>query len=256
MLLYQAETQRRAGVSSWVRRGLDLGSKILYTEPAQRPPDRSLLGVLKEQPEAQEALARGQIEVVHADETAYDPGWQASVIERALDDGYPSVRWSAEATTAWALMPRERHADVERATDDLCRSQPLSVMCQYAVQESMDYLEHACGMHGAGLRERLFRAAPFSGGLAIAGEIDRSNNDIACSLLSAATSMTERDDFVVDLRDLDFLDVQGARSLVRGTAGYRDRGGRVRLQVTGPPVDSVIRLLGVDRTPGILVEGE
>lgn len=256
MLLYQEETQRQASVSSWVRRGLDLGSKILYTEPAQPPPDRSLLGVLQDQPEAHEALARGQIEVVPADETAYDPAWQASVVEQALDHGYPSVRWSAEATTAWALMPRERHTDIERATDDLCRSQPLSVMCQYAVQESMDYLEHACGVHGAGLRERLFRASPFAGGLTLAGEIDTSNNDIAGSLLSAATSMTERDEFVVDLTNLDFLDVKGARSLVSGTAGYRDRGGRVRLQVAGPPVDSVIRLLGVDRTPGILVEGE
>lgn len=256
VLLYQAESQRRSGLSMWLRRGLELGSKILYIEPPLESPERSLSGVLRHDAEVRAALDRGQIQVLLADETAYDPAWQASVVEDALEHGYPSVRWSAEATTAWEVMPREQHVDIERATDDLCRSQPLSVMCQYAVDESIDDLGHVCRVHGAGLRERLFHASRFPGGLAVAGEIDRSNHDILRSLLSATTSGTEQDHVVVDLRHLDFLDVEGARSLIKGTAHYRERGGRVRVEIAGSLVGTVVRLLGVDRAPGMLLRGE
>lgn len=255
VLLYHLESQRRTGLSRWVRRGLELGSKILYTEPPFEPPERSLSGLLRDDAEALAALDRGQIQVLLADETAYDPAWQASVVEDALDHGYPSVRWSAEATTAWDVMPRDRHVEIERATDDLCRSQPLSVMCQYAVDESIDDLSHLCCVHGAGLRERRFHASRFPGGLAVAGEIDRSNHDILRSLLSATTAGSEQDHVVVDLRHLDFLDVEGARSLIKGTAHYRERGGRVRLETAGSLVGTVLRLLGVDRAPGMLLIG-
>lgn len=240
---------------SWVRRGLFLGEKILYTELPRQPADRSLVQLLHDQHDAGEALDRGQIQIVHADQRAYDPDWQASVVEEALGDGYPSVRWGGEATTAWSLMPRARHAEIERATDELCRSRPVSVMCQYSPPESLDELARVSNVHGAGLRERLLRASPVNGGLVVAGEIDRSNHDLWRSLLVAATSATEKDDFVVDLSGLEFLDLEGVRSLSTGTARYRELGGRVRLYAPQPHVDSVLRLLGVERVRGLLIQG-
>ena len=105
-MLYHDESYRRAGVAAWLRRGLELAAKILYTEPPGEPSGRSLTGLLQDQPGAAEAAERGQIQVIQADRTAYDPRWQASVVEDALRQGYPSVRWSAEATTAWSVMPR------------------------------------------------------------------------------------------------------------------------------------------------------
>lgn len=59
--------------------------------------------------------------------------------------------------------------------------------------------------------------------------------------------------FVVDLSELQFLDVRGARALVAGTYPYRRNGGRVVLLVP-PRVDRLVRLLGLDREPGILTE--
>lgn len=253
LLLYRAEAQRRDGVAAWVKRGLELRSKILYTEPPHRPPERSLRGLLADRDDARAALDSGQIEVVVADEASYDPAWQLGVVEEALDQGYPSVRWSGEASTAWTLMPRERHADIEDATEQLCRSLPVSVMCQYAVPRSMEDLRRVSNAHGAGIRERLLHASLFPGGLVVAGEVDRSNHDIVVSLLSTATA-NGHDELVLDLSELEFLDVGAARSLVSGTARYRERGGFVRLEVSGPPVDSVIRMLGVDRAPGVLLE--
>lgn len=254
VLLYNEEAQRRTGVAAWVRRGLELGAKILYTEPPGELPDRSLPGVLQDQPDAEKAVERGQIQVIPASDTAYDPDWQASVVQDALDQGYPSVRWSGEATTAWGVMPRARHADIERATDQLCRSLPVSALCQYPARESMEVLRLVSTVHGSGLRERLFQASPFEGGLAVAGEIDVSNHDILYSLLLAATAATGGSLFVLELSRLDFLDVGGSRTLMAGTASYRSRGGQVRLQAPQPHVDRLIRTLAIDRARGILTE--
>lgn len=253
LLLYHHESQRRRGVAMWVQRGLELGAKILYTEPPGEPPERSLSGVLQTHARAREAVESGQIQVVVAEQAAFDPAWQASVIDEALEQGYPSVRWSGEARTAWAVMSPARHADLERTTDGLCRSHPVSVMCQYSARESMEVLRPVCTVHGAGLRERLFEASPFPGGLAVAGEVDVSNQDILGSLLSAATSTTERDPFVVDLSALSFLDVAGARALMTGAAPCQSRGGHVLLLAPQPQVDRLIRMLGIDRMQGVLM---
>jgi anti-anti-sigma factor len=254
LLLYRDESYRRTGVAAWLRRGLELGAKILYIEPPGEFPARSLSGLLQDQLEAGEAVERGQIQVVAADRTAYDPRWQASVVEEALRQGYPSVRWSAEATTAWSVIPRNRHATVERMTDQLCQSLPVSVMCQYPASESMKVLGPVSMVHGSGLRERLFQAAPFVGGLAVSGEVDASNHDILRALLQAATAATDRDSFVVDLSGLDFLDVRGARAVMAGTAAYR-RHGQVRLVAPKPGVDRLLRLLAFDRSRGVLMDG-
>lgn len=255
LLLYYEESYRRTGVGAWVRRGLELGAKILYIEPPDELSARSLSGLLQDQPGTDEAVERGQIQVVPADRTAYDPHWQASVVEDALRQGYPSVRWSAEATTAWSVMPRDRHADFERTTDRLCQSLPVSVMCQYPARESIEVLGPVSNVHASGLRERLFQAAPFDGGLAVSGEVDASNHDILRALLQATTAATDRESFVVDLSGLDFLDVRGARALMAGTGAYRRHGGQVRLRTPRPVVDRLIRLLAFDRSRGVLMEG-
>lgn len=253
LLLYNGESHRRTGVAAWVRRGLEVGAKIFYTQARDEPPARTLSGLLADQVDAVDAMQRGQIQVIEGDHSAYDTAWQASLVERALDHGYPSVRWSGEATTAWTVMPRGRHAEIERATDLLCRSHPVSVMCQYSVLDSVGALRPVSMAHGAGLRERLFQALPIEGGLAVAGELEVSNQGILRSLLMAGTA-AERGPFVVDLSGLDFLDVGGTRALLSGTFAYRSRGGHVVLRGPQPHVERVMTLLGVDRTAGILME--
>ena len=56
LLLYHDESQRRTEVAAWVARGLGLGAKILYTEPEDESPERSLSGLLQSEPEAVAAL--------------------------------------------------------------------------------------------------------------------------------------------------------------------------------------------------------
>jgi anti-anti-sigma factor len=151
-------------------------------------------------------------------------------------------------------MPQDRLADIERATDKLCKSQPLSVMCQYPGRASMEVFQRVSAEHGAGLRERLLQATPIEGGVAVAGELDISNKNILCSVLLAATTACESETFVLDLSGLGFLDLGGVRTLMAGTDPYRRLGGHVRLQAPQPHVDRLIRILGVDREQGFLTE--
>jgi anti-anti-sigma factor len=253
VLLHDDEPQRRAGVAAWVRRGLELGSKILYTEPRDDPPEGSLAALLRGDADAVEALDRGQIQVVPADASTYDPAFIEATVDGALSEGYPSVRWSGDASTAWEVMPRSRHELVEKATDELCRSRPLSVLCQYSTLVAGQAMKVLTQAHGAGWREQRFQAAPVEGGLAVAGELDATNQEMLRSLLTSATAAPERDPFVLDLSLVDFLDVPAGRALLFGTLDHRSRGGRVRLEASQPHVAHLFHLLGIDQAEGIHV---
>ena len=105
VLVHSDERQRRAGVVAWVRRGLELGAKILYIEPVDEPAERALISVLKQHElNVDRAVDRGQLQVLPADELTYSTTWQAGTVDAALAEGYPTVRWSAEAETAWGVM--------------------------------------------------------------------------------------------------------------------------------------------------------
>jgi anti-anti-sigma factor len=256
LLVHASERQRRAGVTAWVRRGLDVGAKIFYVEPPHEPGDRRLMGVLHEGGvDAEDLAERGQLEVFPADERVYSTAWQASVTDEALSDGYPTVRWSGEARTAWSLMSRGVHADIEWATDELCQARPVSVLCQYPSDLTEADLQAVCAMHGGGLRETLVQTSPIPGGVAVAGEIDHSNaRMVHVALTAASATHTEDDPFLLGLEAVDFLDVAGARALLTGTHAYRARGGVVRVPEAQPPVGRLLRLLGVDRFDGFSLE--
>jgi anti-anti-sigma factor len=258
MLVHRDERQRREGVVDWVRRGLELGAKILYTEPVGEPPERALLTVLRQHElDVDRAVERGQLQVVPADDLAYSTAWQVGTIDAALDAGYPTVRWSGEAETAWGVMSPPEHADIEWATDELCQSRPVSILCQYPASLTPATMQTVCAMHGLRVRETLLHTFSIPGGIALAGEVDASNEAILHSSLTAACGGTEvgHRPVVVDLSRLTFLDVAGARALLTGTAAHRGNGGSVLLPSAQPPVDRILRLLGVDLEPGCIVEG-
>jgi anti-anti-sigma factor len=257
MLVHRDERQRRAGVVDWVRRGLELGAKILYTEPADEPAERALLTVLEQHElSVDRAVDRGQLEVLPADDLTYSTTWQADTIDAALAAGYPTVRWSAEAETAWSVMSPTEHADIEWATDELCQSRPVSILCQYSATLTPATLQTVCAMHGSRVRETLLHTSSIPGGIALAGEVDASNEAILHSSLTAACGVAGigHRGVLVDLGRLTFLDVAGARALLTGTAAHRGNGGSVLLSAARPPVRRLLWLLGVDLEPGCVLE--
>lgn len=254
-LMHGDENERRLGVASWVRCGLELGAKVLYIEPPFEPADRSFLGLLAEHAvEVGAALERRQLEVFVADDEAYDPDWQSGMVDNALADGYPAVQWSGEATTAWGVMSPAVHADVEWATDALCRSKPVSVLCQYAAGLPQATLQTVSAVHGDGLRESQLRTSQSPEGIALVGAVDASNHRVARAALLAAAHAQRRERLVVDLRQLEFLDVAGARALLTGTTPHRLRRGTVCLLGAHGSVERVLSLLGVNDADGFVVE--
>jgi len=241
-----------------VSRGLDVGAKIIYIEPIEEPTHRAFSSLLKEHAvDVGEAFESGQLEVCPATPDVYEPAWQSKVVEAALTAGYPSVRWSGEAATAWSVMSPSAHADIEWATDRLCQEQPVSILCQYAADLPQPTLQSVCAMHGAGMLEAQLRTSPIPDGVALAGSVDASNQRLLRSALIAASSSTaDRSLFVIDLKDLEFLDVAGARAFLTGTTGHRIRHGKVCLRSPQRPVGSMLRLLRVDVADGFEVEGD
>jgi anti-anti-sigma factor len=257
MLVHSDERQRRAAVVGWVRRGLGVGAKILYTEPADEPAERALVNVLeRHKVDVHRAVDRGQLQVIPADDVTCSTTWQMGTIDAALAVGYPSVQWSAEAETAWGIMSPTKHADIEWATDELCQSRPVSILCQYPSSLSPATMQTVCAMHRSRVRESLLHTFSVPGGIALAGEVDVSNQSILHSSLTAACGATEVGHrfVVVDLSRLTFLDVAGTQALLTGTAAHRTNGGSVLLSAAQPPVDRILRLLGVDREPGCIVQ--
>jgi anti-anti-sigma factor len=257
LLVHGSEQQRRAGVVAWVRRGLELGAKILYVEPVDVPAERSLMQVLRTSNiDVREAVGRGQLQVLPPDGEAYNTGLRARSVDDALAEGYPAVRCSREATTAWGGMSSIAHAHLERETDELCRTRPLSILCQYSASLAPATLQSAFAMHGGGVRESQLSAWPVPGGIALAGEVDVCNEAVLRSSLTAAVSAEVGGGcFVVDLSRLSFLDVSGVRALLKGTSAYRLNGGTVLLRAAQPPVDRILTLLEINREQGCMLQG-
>ena len=258
LLVHNSEQQRRAGLAAWVRRGLELGAKILYLEPVEAPVERSFMAVLEDHEiRVDAAVGRGQLQVLLADDGAFSADFWASTVDEALDAGYPTVRWSGEAETAWRVMSRPAHAELEWSTDELCHARPVSILCQYPAALSQATLQTVCAMHRAGVREALLHISPVPDGIALAGEVDISNEAILRSSLMAACSSAQsgRRTLVVDLSRLDFLDVAGAKALVNGTSAHRMNGDKVLLRAAQPSVDQLLHLLGIDRAHGFILKG-
>lgn len=257
-LFHDTERQRRIGVAEWARRGLELGAKVIYIEPPDEPDDRRLVDLLAEHAvDVADALARGRLEVFSASRESYSPAWQDSKVDEALEAGYPAVWWSGEARTAWGVMTPSAHADTEWETDAMCQARPVSVLCQYEASLPQAMLQTVCAMHGAGVRESQFQTSPVQGGVAVAGSVDASNERLLRSALVAATARatTEARAFTIELRDLEFLDVAGARAFMTGTTSHRIHGGTVRLSGPRRPVDSLLQLLGIHQADGFELKG-
>jgi anti-anti-sigma factor len=257
LLVHAGERQRRDAVAAWTRRGLDVGAKILYLESADEIAERSFLTLMQERGiEVSGALDDGQLQVVRADEATLSPRWQVGVVEKALVEGYDTVRWSSEARTVWSVLSASGQEVLEWVTDELCGLRPLSVLCQYPSDLPEITLQTVCSMHTHGVRGAGLGVVPTPTGIALTGEIDAANEKVLRGFLRSATASKgrSRDPFVVDMSGLTFLDASGARALLAGTKASRITGGSVCLRSPQPRVARVLRILGMQRVEGILIE--
>ncbi|SFK37367.1 MEDS domain-containing protein [Geodermatophilus ruber] len=256
LLLHRTEGERLAGLIAWVRRGLELGEKIIYTELPLMP-EVALVPVLEARGvDVAAAVGEGQL-VVLPPEEFYPPEGQRVVVERALAEGFPAVRISAEVRAALSVLSPSGVHGVEQQLDALVGDLPMSAMCQYSEATTTGtWLDDAVATHLSGVHQSSFSTSRDLDGLALHGEVDATNTDVFTAVLSAA-SRHRSQVLWVDLGEVTYVDAGSCWRLDDATRYYRSSGGHVVLVALQPPVELAMRMLEVDELPGMhLVGGE
>jgi anti-anti-sigma factor len=253
LLLHRSESDRLARLAAWVRRGLDQGEKVLCVEDAAA--GNPLFGYFRACGiDVDAAAAEGRLELLPL-ESFRSAGGQDDVVDRALDEGFPALRMSAQADAARAVLTAEAYLDLERRIDRLCRTRPVSAMCRYARRSTTgQLLRDVVAMHVSGVRDPALSTGGNGAELVLTGEIDIANVDVLAAALDAALS-SGRDVARLDLAGVDFLGVSACRTIAEESSAFRDDGGRLVLAGALPGVVRVLTLVGLPGMPGLELIG-
>lgn len=254
LLLHSSESERRSRLTAWVRRGLDRDEKIIYTEESVRPQD-SFLAILDTRGvDVAAATADGQLVVLSLAEF-YPPEGYHRIVDQALTEGFRGVRMSAQADDALTMLAPDAYHQVERHTDQLCQTQPLSALCQYNRSTiAGDRLGDIVAVHATGVRQLRFSTGKDRHGLTLHGEIDADNADVFAATLDAVTRSAHRVVWL-DLAAVEYVDAAACRLLA--TMGRRFRATGKHLLLVAPPasVERTMRLLGIDEFTSVELVG-
>jgi anti-anti-sigma factor len=253
LLLHGSEDERVSGLVSWVRQGLANNEKVIWAQAPADLRERSGAAALSSHGiDVDGLLAAGRLAELPLAEF-YQAGGHLPVVERALAEGYRAARITCEVAAALTILAWPAYLDREREVGELCRSRPLSALCQYQqAAMSGSRLREITGIHLDGIRRGLLATRPEQGGLALAGEVDVSNETILAYVLQAATARAGNT-LRLELSGLRFLSVAGCRILDETTRQYRDHGGRVLLIAPSPPVARILRLTRLNRLRNVEV---
>ena len=249
LLLHDLDAEWHAAVAAWVQRGLGLGEKEIYTQaPAER--DHSVIDALEAHGvDAATAVAEGRLAVLPPAELPAVDGHR-QLVDRALAERFPAVRLSTGDAAAMTMLSSGDYLSVEERIDELVGTRPVSVLCEYVPGAATGPgLRDAVGVHVPGIREARFHTDTGELGLVLRGEVDAGSAEI---LEAAVTAFTDVPPGVLclDLAELSFVDVAACRALAHGSGDFRASGGRVLLVAPPPPVERILRLLGLSDLPG------
>jgi anti-anti-sigma factor len=264
--------------------GLDLGERVVYFD------DGTLEQVLERMTDDGVPVAtpmrEGRFTVVPAAATraalnsplAELGDSVRTVIDDALADGYPGVRFCGQLQAGLHRTAAGSMVEWDRVVDEQVRDRPASVLCLYDRIRFPD--EFVDAMRAAHSTEVLAPAvyddgllritATATGSARVAGEVDHSNRARIRKLLENALDTALRapdapDDITLDLSSLRFLDVAGAVGLVHAAeefpsahrlalTGVRPRVQRV-LDRCGAPFASQLVVRPHPGTPGDPTDG-
>jgi len=252
LLVHRSEEERRTGLSAWVRRGLERGDKVVYTEGRVAPAE-TLLAVLESRGvDGAAAVRDGSLAVLQPEEFFPAEG-QRVVVERALAEGFASVRMAAETRAALSVLSPTAYWLVEQGMAELVRTMPVRLRELEADPEPRRPLQDdVVAVHLAGVRQATFTTDQDLDGLVLRGEIDLTNAEVFTAVLTAATRSPSRV-LWLDLAEVTYVDAHGCRQLEDATQAFRAAGGHVLLVAPTPPVERILRLLECDELPGMHV---
>jgi anti-anti-sigma factor len=215
----------------------------------------ALLDALASLPERDEMLASGQLEVRCTTGTV-DPARGLGPVERvesyrgdveaALGRGRTGLRVAVDVTALarrGAVERRQLHVS-ERLADDMTATVALTALCLYDSSLEDDVLRPLAVLHPDqhhGEREPLGCLCGRGPWLSLRGEVDLS---LADAVLRALVDVA-RDapgEVVLDLADLEFLDVAGARMLASAVRLLGEVGVELRMVRARRPVGRCLEL--------------
>ncbi|MGY1829655.1 MEDS domain-containing protein [Geodermatophilus sp. SYSU D01180] len=250
--LHRTEDEQLTGLTAWIRRGLDLGDKVVCTGPPPRPEHSVVAALDARGVDAAAAVRDGRLVVLPA-EDFYAAGGHAAVVDRALAEGFAGV-WMAAEERAWlTVLSPAAHRVREQRMDELVCTRPVHTLCQYPHASTAGAtLEDVLTVHRSGVQEATFATTRDLDGLALHGEVDRTNNAVLEAVLAAACRGASRV-LWLDLAEVAHLDAGSCWRLEDATLAFRLDGGHVLLVAPQPPVELVLQLMEVDELPGVHV---
>ena len=236
-LLAASAGHRRTAMSTWARSALDRTEKLLTL---CAPVDADI------------ASRAGTGLTALTPEDLHTTAAPAQLLRRALPDGDHGLGILIWADAVITATSRATHEEIETALDSLCRDHPASVLCVYDRNGKRDGagiedLDLAVARHPDRLEEQRLALHRTADTLDVDGEIDMSNLDVFATALRALTD-TPSPTVRIDLDGVTFLAAAGARTLIRDTAPYRDRGAGVEIHAT-PHITRILQLLDIHRLP-------
>ncbi|MGC1213449.1 MAG: MEDS domain-containing protein [Micromonospora sp.] len=233
--------QFTSAVLPFLDEGRRRGERLLLAGESQA----ELLDAVSSLPGRAALLASGQLEVrttaeVYGSGGGLDPAAQVENFRRevdaALHRGHTGLRVAADATALCRGGPEDRRQLrlYERLVDALIGSVPLTGMCMYDASLGDDVLGPLAVLHPVqhhGDREPLGYLSGWGPGLALHGDVDLTLVDDMFPAL-ADLAWAAPGEVVLDLSDLHFLDVAGARMLALLVRRLAEVG--VELRLVGP----------------------
>ena len=240
-----------AAVVPYLDEGRRLGEQLLLTGTSRA----ALLDGLAGLPERDQMLASGQLEVRLMTDIV-DPARGLEPVEQvesyrrqvtaALGRGRTGLRVAADVTTLAqrGSVDRRRLHVYERLADRMAASVALTALCLYDSSLADDVLRPLAVLHPDqhhGGRETMGCLCERGPWLSLRGEVDLS---LADAVLRALVDVT-RDapgEVVLDLADLEFLDVAGARMLATAVRLLGEVGVDLRMVRAQRPVGRCLEL--------------
>ena len=236
-LLAASAGHRQTVVSTWARSALDRGEWLLTL---CAPVDADIA-----------SRAGGGLTALTADDLRITSPPMA-LLQRAIPDGDHGLGILIWADAVINATSRETHVEIETTLDGLRRDRPLSVLCVYDRDgdrhgAGIEHLDLAVGGHPDGLQEQRLALRRTADTLYVEGEIEMSNLDVFATALRTLTD-TPSPTVRINLEGVTFLAAAAARSLIRDTAPYRDRGADVEIHAT-PHITRILQLIDIHRLP-------
>jgi anti-anti-sigma factor len=250
--IYKNAVDLAATATSFLAEGVRSGERLMFVGDGTMAELVALLAGLRNR---DRLLASGQLEVrplfdVYGRHGALEPAAQVEVLRRARDGalagGATGLRIAAEISGLVRGGPRWQRSvqTYERDVCELFDGPHLTALCLYDAALDGGLIGPITVLHP--IHRRVGKRAAVhlrshGQGLALHGELDLMDAEDILAALSGIAEATDRD-MRLDLSELTFLDVAGARSLVLAAHSFASHGHRLQLVHARPIVRRCLNL--------------